>query len=77
MMTANNTILWDEIRKIITFLRADLEISSQTLNPVHDKIVSHLGPWATEIDCICFGRRQSLSVSAMPRPSRQYPVVCR
>ena len=76
-MIVNNTLLCDENRKIITFLRAELEISSQTLYPVHHKIVGRLGPSATEIDFICFRRRQSLRISAMPRPSLQYPVVCR
>ena len=53
-MIVNNTILCDENRKIITFLRAELEISSQILNPVHHKIAGHLSPSATEIDFICF-----------------------
>jgi hypothetical protein len=54
MMIANNTILWDENRELITSLRAELETSAQILNPVHHKIVANLGPSGTEIDFICF-----------------------
>jgi hypothetical protein len=77
MMTVNNTILCDENRKLIHFLRAEFEFSSHILNPVPYKVVDHLRPSTTEIDVVCFKRRQSLSISAMPRPSLQYPLVYR